>query len=275
MKENPLTTNHTDSEGYENLGDPTSIYYMRKNTESKSSIDYTPTRATILIGVTFVSVWVGLHILSFFNFGTYAEYVRMFGVVPSDPQYYTYITSVFMHGSFVHLFVNLIAFVSFGGLLHRKLESTSKFVGYFMVTGIVSLYAQVLAFSAAGIGTDIPLIGASGAICAIFGYFGFAKPNEPVVLFYIIKVKAKNALTIFSAISVLLVAYFGFGAGGIAHTAHIVGLGMGMATGIRFGDVPNKIPILDSSPLSPFITIMRALRHIVVKTCTKISKSIF
>lgn len=254
MKKNILGKNHAEAEGHSFYGDPTVRYYHRMSSEKEVENDKPenlPTVTTLLLGFSFVGVWMSLHALSYFTGQSYLYHVYELGLIPSDPEYYQYFTSIFIHGGFAHLLINLLAFISFGGLLHRHLGSHVKYLAFFVVTGSLTLYAQVLAFSVAGIAMNVPIVGASGAICAMFGYYGFAKPNKPVELFFILRVKAKNALALFTLLSLFVIGYYGLGAGGFAHTAHFVGLAAGMITAFRLGETPDELPIIDSDPLGP------------------------
>lgn len=254
MKKDILGKNHAEAEGHSFYGDPPARYYYEMSLQEEEEDDkpeYFPTATTLLLGLSFVGVWLSIHALSYFTGQSYLYHVYELGLIPSDPEYYQYVSSIFIHGGFAHLLINFLAFVSFGGLLHRHLGSRIKYLAFFLAAGILTLYAQVLAFSVAGIAMNVPLVGASGAICAVFGYFGFSKPNKPVELFFVLRVKAKNALALFTIVSLFVMGYYGLGAGGFAHTAHVVGLVIGMVTALKLGEVPEELPIIDSDPLGP------------------------
>lgn len=251
---------HTIAEGNKLSNKDLLEYYQRAeelNEDKPYDKAFIPTKATVLLGLSLVGVWLSFHIAAMFTGQSYINYVFQFGLVPAQSPTFEYFTAIFVHGNSIHLFVNFLALISFGGLLHRHLGSTKKYLIYFLVAGLVTMYAQVLAFSYVGMNPEVPLVGASGAICALLGYFGFAKPNKSVDLFFIFRVKAKNAVMGFFLVSLAVISYYGMGAGGFAHTAHIVGLVIGMLTAVRMGQIPRKLPLVDSNPLEPFKAIIR------------------
>lgn len=236
---------------------------VNKNTDQDEFKGPTPLVSLLSLGL-FV-VWLGFHAVSFFGSTSYIELVYQFGLNTGDPQYYEYLTAVFTHGGFAHLFVNVIAFMSFGGVLHRHLGSTSKYLLYFFGTGVLTLVLQLQAFNYAGVNQSVPLVGASGAICALFGYFGLAKPNSKVKLFFIINMKAKNAMSAFVLISVIALGYAGIAAGNIAHTAHLAGLVIGIGTAVHFDELPEKPPIIDADYLGPAKQVYGVINWIVFR----------
>jgi len=225
-----------------------------------------PTPLVSLLSLGFFVVWLGFHAVSFFGSTSYIELIYQFGLNTGDPQYYEYVTAIFTHGGFAHLFVNVIAFMSFGGVLHRHLGSTSKYLLYFFGTGVLTLVMQLQAFNYAGVNQSIPLVGASGAICADFAYFALSKPNSKVKLFFIINMKAKNAMSAFVLISVIALGYAGIAAGNIAHTAHLTGLVIGIGTAIHFGELPENPPIIDADYLGPAKQVYAVIYAAISKT---------
>lgn len=211
-----------------------------------------PTRLVSMLSVGFILVWLGFHAVSSFTETSYVDLVYLFGVNTGNPQYFEYLTAIVVHGGFAHLLVNVLAFLSFGGLLHRHLGSSGKYLSYFFASGVLCSLLQVMAFNYAGISQNVPLVGASGAISSVFAYFALSKSESKVKLFFILNMKAKNAMSVFIIVSVVAIAYGGIGVGGIAHTAHLSGLLIGVCTAIYFGELPNKAPLIDADYLSPF-----------------------
>lgn len=225
-------------------------YGKEKSVEKDEEI--MPTSVVALMTVGMIAVWVLIHIFSFAYGTSYVDMVYELGLNVNEPTHYEYLTSIFVHGGFFHLLVNCLVFVSFGGVLHRHMKSTKMYVLYFIAVGILANLVQINAFHIAGISQNIPIVGASGAICALFAYFSLAKPQSGVLMFLFIKMRAKNAMTGFLLLSVILVLIGGFGFGGIAHSAHITGLVCGILTAIYFGETPDKLPIVDADYFGPF-----------------------
>jgi membrane associated rhomboid family serine protease len=99
--------------------------------------------------------------------------VELFGLVPAryteaggwswldlvDP-----VTYQFLHGSVMHLAMNMLALLAFGAGIERRLGGARMLV-FFLVCGIAGAAAHILVYPSS---TD-PVIGASGAISGLFG----------------------------------------------------------------------------------------------------------
>lgn len=103
---------------------------------------------------------------------------------------WTFITSMFMHGSFFHLFVNMIS-LFFVGSLVEKIIGRKRYLWFYMVSGIVAgLFFVVFAkfFGTAGIGLSLfgsPedfAVGASGAIFGLIGLLAVLIPKGKIYL---------------------------------------------------------------------------------------------
>ena len=128
------------------------------------------------------------------------------------------VTSMFLHGSFEHLFYNMFALALFGTILERIIGS-KKFLILYFVSGVI-----------AGLGT-IPFyeasLGASGAIMGILGTLGMLRPRMTVYISYIPMPMA--AAVVLWAVGDII----GFFApSGIANAAHLFGLAVGLIIGL-------------------------------------------
>lgn len=72
-----------------------------------------------------------------------------------------FITHLFLHGNFAHILFNALWLMAVGTPLARRL-GTGPFLGFYFVCGILSGACQVLS----SLGSDVPVIGASGAVAA-------------------------------------------------------------------------------------------------------------
>jgi len=130
-------------------------------------------------------------------------------------------TYQFLHGSWVHLGVNMLSLAAFGAPVERML-GVRRFVIFYLSAGIVSALVHVLLFS----DSPDPVIGASGAISGVFG----------AVLMLMRKVGSLSSLLPIAGIWIALNVFFGLfggtpGAGGepVAWAAHIGGFVYGLA----------------------------------------------
>jgi len=79
-------------------------------------------------------------------------------------QFYTFITSAFLHASISHLLGNMLGILLFGRILERKLGSLKTALIYFGAMIIASIFSCVINLY---LGIDVPGIGASGALMGL------------------------------------------------------------------------------------------------------------
>jgi membrane associated rhomboid family serine protease len=148
----------------------------------------------------------------------------------------TALTSMFMHGSIVHLGGNLLFLWIFGNNVEDSMGKI-KFIIFYLLGGLAALAGQTLVSS--GSGDAVPLVGASGAIAAVLGGYILLFPRARVltvvfvILFFtVIEVPALVMLGIWFAQQVLFGAA-GLtdptgGGGGVAYFAHVGGFAFGL-----------------------------------------------
>lgn len=86
-------------------------------------------------------------------------------------------TSMFLHGGWAHIGGNMLYLGVFGPALESRLGQSRFFALYFL-SGLAAAQAQALV----DLGSDIPTIGASGAISGVLGAFLLLYPHARVVL---------------------------------------------------------------------------------------------
>lgn len=114
--------------------------------------------------------------------------IQTFGFVPArllDPAAFqfalweagvTLLTSLFLHGGFVHLFGNLIYLWVFGGPVEDMLGH-GRFFGFFVTCGVFGSLTHAMLYS----DSLIPSIGASGSIAGVLGAFLVMRPRARIV----------------------------------------------------------------------------------------------
>lgn len=130
---------------------------------------------------------------------------------------YQIFTYMFAHGSFMHIFFNMLAFASFAPIL-ESYWGESKFLAFYIVTGIGAgvIYAVFNYFFPGNAGY---MLGASGALYGILMAFGLQFPNlELMLLFPPIPIKAKYMVFVMGFIT-----YAMDRSGTVAHLAHFGG----------------------------------------------------
>lgn len=148
------------------------------------------------------------------------------------PIYLTLLTSMFMHGGWMHLAGNLLFLWIFGDNIEHRFGSVA-FLGLYLVAGLAASVAQVMLDP----DSIIPSLGASGAISGVMGAYLVLFPRNRVhalFFFAIITVPATVVLGVWIVFQLI----DGFGAlgseqiGGVAYGAHIGGFIAGIALAV-------------------------------------------
>ncbi|MDH7516859.1 MAG: rhomboid family intramembrane serine protease [Candidatus Thermoplasmatota archaeon] len=122
------------------------------------------------------------------------------------PKIYTLFTSMFVHSGFFHIFGNMIIFF-FMGMAFEQRIGAKKFLAIYLVTGVCG----ALTHSLLNLGSDILLVGASGAIFGILGAFAYSYPRDEVVMpipigiMFIMRIKVLYAAIIFAVFETIIV----------------------------------------------------------------------
>jgi membrane associated rhomboid family serine protease len=153
-----------------------------------------------------------------------------FAFVPAHPTLISYFTSTFMHGGWIHLISNMW-FLWLAGFVLEDTWGRVLYPVFYLVAGAVA--SQVHAW--ANPGSNIPTIGASGAVAALMGAFLIRFPKMRIQLwgwiaFRIVRfgVPAWVLLPFWFLLEVFYGALTGdLGGGGVAHWAHVGGFAFG------------------------------------------------
>jgi membrane associated rhomboid family serine protease len=156
------------------------------------------------------------------------------------PWYVTVFTSMFMHGSLLHLGGNMLFLWIFGNNIEDSM-GRPRFAVFYLLGGLVALAAQVLIDPS----STVPTVGASGAIAAVLGGYAVLYPRARVltvvfiiIFFTVVQLPALLVLGLWFLLQ-LLPAFsepvVGSG-GGVAYFAHIGGFVFGLALIRLFAD---------------------------------------
>jgi len=130
------------------------------------------------------------------------------------------VTYAFMHGSFGHLFFNMIGLWTFGGELER-LWGTKRFIQFYTASVLSAAVAQLLVTWL--MGSPYPTVGASGGLFGLLLAFGMLFPNRTVMLLIPpIPLKAKTLVLVYGGLELFL-GVTGTQEG-VAHFAHLGGM---------------------------------------------------
>jgi membrane associated rhomboid family serine protease len=154
------------------------------------------------------------------------------------------ITHMFMHGSFSHLFFNMIGLWMFGVALEHR-YGAKKFLQFYIISGLGAavLHMAVLYFEMEPImdiyrqlpmeqqleliysptfKVNVATLGASGAVFGCLAAFGYLYPNSIIYIDFLIPIKAKWMVLIYAAMELLLAVRNSAG-DTVAHFAHLGG----------------------------------------------------
>jgi membrane associated rhomboid family serine protease len=174
--------------------------------------------------------------------GALQSFIQAWGVVPHEyavrhdlpplipvPFWSTLFTSMFLHAGWMHLGGNMLYLWIFGDNLERVMGH-ARFLVFYLICGIAAGLAQIVASGA----SNIPSLGASGAISGVLGGYIVLFPRNNV------RVLTRSGIASVPAVVVLglwiviqLISGFGSIAhtaesGGVAYMAHIGGFVAGL-----------------------------------------------
>jgi len=170
------------------------------------------------------------------------EQLRGQGCAASDtPTWLTLFTAMFMHGGLLHLGGNLLFLWIFGSNVEDSMGPV-KFLAFYLLGGLAATALQV----AIEPGSQVPTIGASGAIAGVLGGYIVLFPRARVItvifVVFFVTVVELPALVIlgFWFLQQLLFGFFDLGTAGtsdgVAYFAHIGGFAFGLLAIRLFAD---------------------------------------
>jgi membrane associated rhomboid family serine protease len=147
------------------------------------------------------------------------------GYRPASPQLPDLFTCMFLHGGFMHLFGNMLFLWIYGDNVERRL-GPGAYLLWYLATGVAATLTHALMFSS----SEMPLVGASGAISGVLGFYFVWFPRNvvrmlaflPPFLLQVFEIPARWVLGMYLVIDNLL-PIFVSAQGGVAHGAHIGG----------------------------------------------------
>lgn len=153
----------------------------------------------------------------------------------------TLITSMFMHGGFMHLIGNMLYLWIFADNIEDELGPV-KFICFYLLSGIAAALTQVFLNTQ----STIPMIGASGAIGGVLGAYIVNHPKAKVIVLIplgffsqIVKIPALYVLGFWFILQFINSSLSSSEGGGVAYGAHIGGFVFGVVA-ILFFNKKNK-----------------------------------
>ena len=144
------------------------------------------------------------------------------------------VTYAFLHGSFEHLFFNMLGLWMFGSELER-IWGEKRFLQFYAASVLAAALAQLVV--TAVMGSVYPTVGASGGLFGLLFAFAVMFPNRVILLFFVIPMKARYLVALYGLLELYQGVYVMNS--GVAHFAHLGGMVGGFLM-IRYwrGQVP-------------------------------------
>ncbi len=170
----------------------------------------------------------------FFSYGLIPSVLIGSVQLPDDvyavPASVTIFTSMFMHGGFMHLIGNMLYMWIFADNIEDGLGRT-KFIIFYLLSGLGAAMSQVFV----DINSQVPMVGASGAIGGVLGAYLINYPNARVLVLIplgffsqLIRIRALYVLGFWFILQFINSYFSSSTGGGVAYAAHIGGFVSGI-----------------------------------------------
>ena len=208
--------------------------------------DIIPSRTTpvVTIGLIALNIIVFVYELSLGR--AVDAFMLYYGLVPAAFSWMNVITSMFLHGGFLHVAGNMLYLWIFGDNVEDRMGH-GRFLVFYLLCGIAAALAQTITAP----DSTVPMVGASGAIAGVMGAYFVLYPRSRIVtllplffFFQVIEVPAIAFLGIWFLMQFVsgigsIGATIGRSSGGIAFWAHIAGFVAGI-TGVALFRRPER-----------------------------------
>ena len=217
------------------------------------------TNATPILSYAIIAICVAVFLLQisspgyttgnlFYSYGVVPASLLGIEALPSDLEkidpYLTIITSMFMHGGWMHLIGNMLYMWIFADNIEDDLGKT-KFIIFYLAAGAAAALTQVYL----NVNSTVPMVGASGAISGVLGAYLIRYPRNKVLVLIplgiftqLLKIPALFVLGFWFILQFVSSAGSSSEGGGVAYGAHIGGFVFGAAVMFFFGNflIPKK-----------------------------------
>jgi membrane associated rhomboid family serine protease len=171
---------------------------------------------------------IGLNVFCFFIETMQPSVIQSYALIPDRFHPTALVTSMFLHGGWLHLIGNMWFLWVFGSHIENALGS-GRFLFMYLLSGVLSAVVQLMT----NLGSPIPTLGASGAIAGVMGAFLVLYPRVRVltlvfIIFFITTVDIPAAFMLAYWFLIQLASgLYSAGrfsdAGGVAWFAHVGG----------------------------------------------------
>ena len=182
----------------------------------------------------------------FYSYGLIPSVLLGYSQLPNDiyiiPAYLTIFSSMFMHGGFMHLIGNMLYLWIFADNIEDDL-GPKKFIIFYLLCGVGAAMSQVFMDTQ----SQIPMVGASGAIGGILGAYLINYPKAKVLVLIpfgffsqLLKIRAIYVLGFWFILQFINSSLSAGQGGGVAYAAHIGGFISGIILILFFNKKKKK-----------------------------------
>lgn len=205
--------------------------------------DINPSRKYPVVNAGLIGVNIVIFLVQLSQGDDLNRFIYIYGLVPARysiphvasyftpfQQAFSFLSFMFLHGGFFHILGNMWSLYIFGDNVEDHL-GPFRYLLFYLLCGLASGLSHLLL----NLNTNIPTIGASGAIAGVMGAYVILHPNSkiltliPIFLFpWFIEIPALFFIGIWFLLQLLNAAGSHGGGGGIAWWAHIGGFIFGI-----------------------------------------------
>lgn len=231
--------------------------------------DDNPTYRTPIVTYSIIAICVIVFILEitsssynngqlFYSYGLIPAVFTGQATLPNEiaglPTEITLISSMFMHGGFMHLIGNMLYMWIFADNIEDEIGPI-RFLIFYLLAGIAAALTQVYLNTS----STIPMIGASGAIGGVLGAYIVNHPKAKVLVLIpfgffsqIIKIPALYVLGFWFVLQFINSSLSSSTGGGVAYGAHIGGFIFGVIAILFFNKKSTVQKFSNNKPKNPW-----------------------
>jgi membrane associated rhomboid family serine protease len=204
--------------------------------------DVIPSRTTPVVTIAIIALNALVFLFQLSLGESVNDFILYYGLIPAAFSWVAVLTSMFLHGGFLHFGGNMLYLWIFGDNVEDRMGH-GRFAVFYLLCGIAAALAQ----TALNPDSVVPMVGASGAIAGVMGAYFVLYPHSRIVtlvplfvFFQVMEIPAIFFLGIWfllqflSGVGSIATAVGGEPAGGIAFWAHVAGFLAGVSGVIVF-----------------------------------------
>ena len=203
--------------------------------------DIIPSRTTPVVTIALITINVLVFLYELSLGRAVDAFTLYWGLVPAAFSWVTVLTSMFLHGGFLHVAGNMLYLWIFGDNVEDRMGH-GRFLVFYLLCGVAAALAQTITAP----DSVIPMVGASGAIAGVMGAYFVLYPKSRIVtlipiffFFQVIEVPAILFLGIWFLMQFLsglgsIVSVASGSTGGVAFWAHVAGFVAGLSGVVVF-----------------------------------------